>query len=296
MRLLWFASNASHFEALRKLVKRAGLADSQSYHHQSQDLVVAPTCDCVEFKVDSVDEFLVRDAAKDARTDYLLVGDKYPKLALFDMDSTLIQQEVIDQLAAAFGLGQQVSVITERAMRGELDFVASFTERLSLLRGLAQSELDVVAQHLSLMPGADVLASNLSSAGVRQGIVSGGFSYFAEQIGERLGMDFVLSNTLEFRNGEVTGRVIPPVIDGAMKLKTLIAEASALRITLSETMAVGDGANDIPMLMASGIGVAHHAKPKVRADVNHSLNYQDLSALVYLVKFSMSDASLGECW
>ena len=135
------------------------------------------------------------------------------------------------------------------------------------------------------MPGADVLAANFKGAGVRQGIVSGGFSYFAEQIGEQLGMDFVLSNTLECRNGKVTGKVIPPVIDGSIKLKTLVAEASALRITLSETMAVGDGANDIPMLLASGIGVAYHAKPKVRADTNHCLNYQDLSALAYLVKF-----------
>ena len=285
MRLLWFVSEASHFEALEKLIKQAGLADAQSYHRQSQDLLVAPSCDCIEFKVDFVDESLLQNAAQDARTDYLLVRDEYPKLALFDMDSTLIQQEVIDQLAGAFGLGQQVSVITERAMRGELDFVASFTERLSLLRGLAQSELDVVAQHLSLMPGADVLAANLTGAGVRQGIVSGGFSYFAEQIGERLGMDFVLSNTLECRNGKVTGKVIPPVIDGSIKLKTLVAEASALRITLSETMAVGDGANDIPMLLAAGIGVAYHAKPKVRADTNHCLNYQDLSALSYLVKF-----------
>ena len=285
MRLLWFVSKASHFEALEKLINQAGLADAQSCHRQSQDLLVAPSCDCIEFKVDFVDESLLQNAAQDARTDYLLVRDEYPKLALFDMDSTLIQQEVIDQLAGAFGLGQQVSVITDRAMRGELDFVASFTERLSLLRGLAQSELDVVAQHLSLMPGADVLAANLTGAGVRQGIVSGGFSYFAEQIGERLGMDFVLSNTLECRNGRVTGKVIPPVIDGSIKLKTLVAEASALKIRFSETMAVGDGANDIPMLLASGIGVAHHAKPKVRADTNHRLNYQDLSALAYLIKF-----------
>ena len=285
MRLLWFVSNANHFEALQKLINQVGLADAQSCHHQSQDQLVAPSCDCIEFKVDLVDESLLRDAAEDAKTDYLLVGDQYPKLALFDMDSTLIQQEVIDELAAAFGFGQQVSAITERAMRGELDFVASFTERLSLLSGLAQSELDVVAQHLALMPGADVLAANLSGAGVRLGIVSGGFSYFAEQIGERLGMDFVLSNTLECRNGKVTGKVIPPVIDGSMKLKTLVAEANALGIMLSETMAVGDGANDIPMLLASGIGVAHHAKPRVRAEANHCLNYQDLSALTYLVKF-----------
>jgi phosphoserine phosphatase len=115
--------------------------------------------------------------------------------------------------------------------------------------------------------------------------VSGGFSYFADQIGDRLGMDFVLSNTLECQHGEVTGRVVPPIIDGSMKLQTLESEARVLGITLGETMAVGDGANDIPMLTASGIGVAHHAKPKVRDEANHCLNYHDLSALSYLVKF-----------
>jgi phosphoserine phosphatase len=170
-------------------------------------------------------------------------------------------------------------------MRGEMDFIASFTERLGLLRGLAESELDAVYAKLTLMPGADVLAANLSAAGVRLGIVSGGFSYFADRIGERLGMDFVLSNVLQCRHGQVTGEVIPPVIDGSMKLKTLQSEVKALGISLAETIAVGDGANDIPMLKASGIGVAHHAKPKVRAEANHCLNYQDLSALSYLVKF-----------
>ena len=185
----------------------------------------------------------------------------------------------------ASGLGDQVSAITERAMRGELDFVASFRERLALLRGLAETKLDSVYAKLTLMPGAEVLTANFAAAGVRLGIVSGGFSYFADRIGVRLGMDFVLSNPLQCRHGQVTGEVIPPVIDGSMKLKTLQSEAKTLGISLAETIAVGDGANDIPMLNASGIGVAHHAKPKVRAETNHCLNYQDLSALSYLIKF-----------
>lgn len=285
MRLLWFVSDASHIEALETVLEVCELNEQVRLHRRPNDLLVPATCDCIELSVDTVDENLLKAHADKASTDYLLVRDERPKLALFDMDSTLIEQEVIDQLAAAFGLGDQVSAITERAMRGELDFIASFTERLGLLRGLSESKLDTVYQSLTLMPGADVLTANLSGAGVRLGIVSGGFSYFAEQIGERLGMDFVLSNTLECQGGEVTGRVVPPIIDGSMKLQTLESEARVLGIALTETMAVGDGANDIPMLTASGIGVAHHAKPKVRDEANHCLNHHDLSALSYLVKF-----------
>jgi phosphoserine phosphatase len=285
VRLLWFVSDASHIEALKTVLEVCELNDRQRLHRSPNDLLVPASCDCIELPVDAVDENLLKAHADKAGTDYLLVRDERPKLALFDMDSTLIEQEVIDQLATAFGLGDQVSAITERAMRGELDFIASFTERLGLLKGLSESKLDTVYQSLALMPGADVLTANLSGAGVRLGIVSGGFSYFADQIGERLGMDFVLSNTLECQGGEVTGRVVPPIIDGSMKLQTLESEARALGIMLTETMAVGDGANDIPMLTASGIGVAHHAKPKVHDEANHCLNHHDLSALSYLVKF-----------
>ena len=285
MRLLWFVSDAIHREALDAALCDAHLSNDENHHRLPQDLLVPPTCDCIEMLIDTMDESLLAAHADEANTDYLLVREERPKLALFDMDSTLIQQEVIDQLAAAFGLGDQVSAITERAMRGELDFIESFTERLGLLSGLAESELDVVYQGLTLMPGAEILTANLSGAGVRLGIVSGGFSYFADQIGDRLGMDFVLSNRLECRDNQVTGRVIQPIIDGSMKLQTLNTEARALGIDLVETLAVGDGANDIPMLNASGIGVAHHAKPRVRDAANHCLNHQDLSALSYLVKF-----------
>ena len=285
MRLLWFVSDAIHREALDAALCDAHLSNDAQHHRRPQDLLVPPTCDCIEMLIDTMDESLLAAHADEAKTDYLLVREERLKLALFDMDSTLIQQEVIDQLAAAFGLGDQVSAITDRAMRGELDFIESFTERLGLLSGLAESELDVVYQGLTLMPGAAILTANLSGAGVRLGIVSGGFSYFADQIGDRLGMDFVLSNTLECRGNQVTGRVIPPIIDASMKLKTLNTEAYALGIDLVETLAVGDGANDIPMLTASGIGVAHHAKPRVCDAANHCLNHHDLSALSYLVKF-----------
>ena len=285
MRLLWFVSDTIHRDALDAALCDAHLSNDEKHHRRPQELLVPPTCDCIEISIDTMDEMLLSAHADEANTDYLLVREERPKLALFDMDSTLIQQEVIDQLAAACGFGDEVSAITERAMRGELDFIESFTERLGLLSGLTESELDAVYQRLTLMPGAEILTANLSGAGVRLGVVSGGFSFFADQIGDRLGMDFVVSNTLECRDGQVTGRVIPPIIDGSMKLQTLKTEARALGIDLVETLSVGDGANDIPMLTASGIGVAHHAKPRVCDAANHYLSHHDLSALSYLVKF-----------
>ena len=285
MRLLWFVSDAIHRDALDAALCDAHLSNDEKHHRRPQELLVPPTCECIEISIDTMDEMLLSAHAVEANTDYLLVREERPKLALFDMDSTLIQQEVIDRLAAACGLGEQVSAITERAMRGELDFIESFTERLGLLSGLTESELNDVYRRLTLMPGAEILTANLAGAGVRLGVVSGGFSFFANQIGDRLGMDFVVSNTLECRDGRVTGRVIPPIIDGSMKLRTLKTEASALGVDLVETLAVGDGANDIPMLTASGIGVAYHAKPRVCDAASHCLSLHDLSALSYLVKF-----------
>jgi phosphoserine phosphatase len=285
VRLLWFVSEDVHRAAFVQWLGEVGRSNEKFVTRKPTDLCAEPSCDCIELPVRGVNEDRLYEATEAVKTDCLLIRDERPRLALFDMDSTLIQQEVIDQLAAAFGLGDQVSAITERAMRGELDFIASFTERLELLRGLAETELDSVYAKLTLMPGAGVLTANLAAAGVRLGIVSGGFSYFADRIGARLGMDFVLSNVLQCQHGQVTGEVIPPVIDGSMKLKTLQSEAKTLGISMAETIAVGDGANDIPMLKESGIGVAHHAKPKVRAEANHCLDYQDLSALSYLVKF-----------
>ena len=281
MRALWFVSDRQHRLALESYLDALGF-DGALTELSASTCQVAPSCDCVSFTVPDAAGAALQAAASDAATDVLCVAGERPRLALFDMDSTLIQHEVIDELAAQFGLGEQVSAITERAMRGELDFVQSFTERLGLLAGLAESELDGVYQRLQLMPGAQVLMPNLSHAGLRLGIVSGGFSYFADQIGARLGMDFVLSNTLQCADGAVTGQVVLPVIDGSMKEATLRSEAKRLGLSLAHTLAVGDGANDIPMLKASGIGVAFRAKPKVQAESPNRLNHQDLSALSYL--------------
>lgn len=282
MRALWFTGAPNHDNALTKV--RAILAlNGPIERHDGRDFLMPPTCECRVFDVPEGARQLLMDAAAEARTDVLLVGSERPRLGIFDMDSTLIQHEVIDELAAAFGLGPQVAAITERAMQGELDFVQSFTERLALLSGLAESELQNVYARLQLMPGAESLMRNLSARGVRIGIVSGGFSYFADQIASRLGMDFVISNTLQCKAGYVTGHVVAPVVDGSMKEATLRGESERMGIPISQTLAVGDGANDIPMLKKAGVGVAFRAKPKVQAQCANRLNYQDLSALSYLV-------------
>ncbi len=278
-------SNRSHEKGLDKALKALDLADLPKTFRYPADLILPPSCACIEVDVDISDQTILKNEATLVGTDYIYITSGKPRLALFDMDSTLIQQEVIDQLAEAVGRGAQVAAITESTMLGEVDFVESFAERVRLLRGLAEADLECIYNKLTLMPGADILTSNLAGFGVRLGIVSGGFSYFADRIGEKLGVDFVISNTLECVNGLVTGKVLSPVIDGAAKLKTLGHEASMLGVSLANTMAVGDGANDIPMLKAAGIGVAYHAKPQVREESHHCLNVHDLSVLSYIIRF-----------
>ena len=285
MRLLWFVSKPSHKDGLDEALLTLNLSDAPRFLRAPEDMIVPPSCACIEMEVDVTDQSVLAMQAARVRTDYLYFSSYRPLLALFDMDSTLIQQEVIDQLATSFGLGNQVAEITECAMRGEMNFAESFTKRLELLRGFEETALASVYKDLTLTAGADVLTSNLSAAGVRTGIVSGGFSYFADRIGEKLGMDFVVSNTLDCINGRVTGKALAPVIDGLKKLETLKCEASKLATPLSNTMAVGDGANDVQMLTASGIGVAYHAKDLVRKEADHCINVHDLSALSYVVKF-----------
>ena len=243
MRLLWFVSDAIHREALDAALCDTHLSNDEKYHRRPQDLLVPPTCDCIEMSIDTINESLLAAHADEANTDYLLVREERPKLALFDMDSTLIQQEVIDQLAAVFGLGDQVSAITERAMRGELDFIESFTERLGLLSGLAQAELGVVYQGLTLMPGAEILTRTCRCRGPARYCIRW-ILYFADQIGDRLGMDFVLSNTLECENGYVTGRVYRRSLMVRSNCKPK-ERSQCLGIECSRP-GIGDGANDIP--------------------------------------------------
>jgi phosphoserine phosphatase len=205
------------------------------------------------------------------------------KLAVFDMDSTLIQCEVIDELAKHAGVGDRVVDITERAMRGELDFNASFTERLGLLNGLDARVAHKVAASLPFSEGAHELMLTLSARGVRTVVLSGGFDVFADSVINALKMDEYVANTLEIVDNKLTGRVVPPIVNADEKLARLVAIAKSMSIDLSQTMAVGDGANDLKMLQAAGIGIAFRAKPVVREQARYQLTHVGLDGALYLM-------------
>ena len=205
------------------------------------------------------------------------------RLVCFDMDSTLIEAEVIDELAKAAGVGDQVVAITEAAMRGELDFKQSFAQRLALLRGLDESVLAEIADNLRLTEGAEKLLAALKSLGYKTAILSGGFEYFGRYIQQRLGIDYVYANQLETENGKVTGRVVGPVVDGERKAQLLAMLAEQEGIALEQVIAVGDGANDLPMLNVAGLGIAFRAKPLVKASAEHAISTLGLDAILYLL-------------
>lgn len=214
------------------------------------------------------------------------------RLVCFDMDSTLIQVEVIDELAKAAGVGEQVAAITESAMRGEIDFSESFRQRMALLKGLDESVLKEVAESLPITEGAARLISHLRHFGYKIAILSGGFTYFANYLKEKLGVDYVYANQLDFENGKLTGKVIGEIIDGQMKAKLLVKLAEEEGISTEQVIAVGDGANDLPMLAIAGLGIAFHAKPIVKEQAQHSIANLDLDAILYLL--GMRDRELAE--
>jgi phosphoserine phosphatase len=208
------------------------------------------------------------------------------RLVAFDMDSTLIEAEVIDELAAEAGVGEQVAAITERAMRGELDFAGSFRERVALLRGLPESALEDVVKRIAITEGAEHLIATLNRLGYKTAILSGGFTYFAERLAEHLGIHYVYANTLDIEDGMVTGRVVGQIVDGARKAELLTQLAAQEGIDLQQVIAVGDGANDLPMLSAAGLGVAFRAKPLVKQRAEQSISTLGLDAILYLLGIS----------
>jgi len=211
------------------------------------------------------------------------------RLICFDMDSTLIQTEVIDQLAIRAGVGDEVMKITESAMRGEIDFSESFKKRVSLLKGLDESVMKEIAENLPITEGAERLFSTLKHYGYKTAILSGGFNYFGNYLKNKLGVDYVFANELEIKDGKLTGKHKGEIVDGNKKAELLKLLAFKEEIHLEQVIAVGDGSNDLPMLQLAGLGIAFHAKPKVKASAKHAISNIGLDAILYMLGFRDRD-------
>lgn len=215
------------------------------------------------------------------------------RLICFDMDSTLIQTECIDELAKRAGVGDKVSEITARAMHGEIDFKESFKERVALLKGLDASVMKDIAENMPITEGTDRLMSVLKTCGYKIAILSGGFTYFGEYLRKKYGIDYVYANELEIGDdGKLTGRHVGDIVDGQRKAELLKLIAQVERVNLAQTIAVGDGANDLPMIGEAGLGIAFHAKPRVVANAKQSINTMGIDGILYFLGFK--DSYLGE--
>lgn len=210
------------------------------------------------------------------------------RLVCFDMDSTLIGTEVIDELADRAGVGDQVRAITESAMRGEIDFKESFTRRVALLKGLDESVMKEIAENLPVTEGVERMMTVLKRTGYKTAILSGGFTYFGNYLKDKFGFDYVYANDLEIEDGKLTGRYLGDIVDGTRKKELLRLIAQVEHLDMRQTIAVGDGANDLPMLSEAGLGIAFHAKPKVKATADQSISTIGLDGILYFIGFKDS--------
>jgi phosphoserine phosphatase len=281
------ADQGMNIDAIRRMTGRIPLDGSK-----------AKTRACIEFSLrgnpkerEQMNANLMK-IAEELEMDFSLQIDnmyrRMRRLICFDMDSTLIETEVIDELAIRAGVGDQVKKITEDAMRGKIDFKESFTKRVALLKGLDESVMKDIAEHLPITEGVDRLMRVLKKYGYKIAILSGGFTYFGNYLKQMYGIDYVYANELEIVNGKLTGRYIGDVVDGLRKAELLRLISQVEKVDIAQTIAVGDGANDLPMLGIAGLGIAFHAKPKVVANARQSINTIGLDGVLYFLGFKDS--------
>ncbi|MDG5491553.1 phosphoserine phosphatase SerB [Psychroserpens sp. SPM9] len=273
-----------NIDAIKRLTGRTSLVKEEAYPRASIQLSIRGKIDC---KSDFTEKFM--QISRDLDVDIAFQEDnifrRNRRLVCFDMDSTLIQTEVIDELAELAGVGAEVKAITESAMKGEINFNESFEKRMKLLKGLSEDVLHDVAVKLPITKGAKRLIDTLRSYGFKTAILSGGFTYFGHYLQSVLGIDYVYANELEIKDGVLTGGYIGDIVDGEKKAVYLREIAEKEGIDISQTIAVGDGANDLPMLNLAGLGIAFHAKPTVKDNAQSSISSIGLDGVLYLLGY-----------
>ncbi|MFU8858946.1 MAG: phosphoserine phosphatase SerB [Cyclonatronaceae bacterium] len=282
--------NRLNIDSIKRLSGRVPLDKAASQTRSCIELSVRGTPeDAGKMRADFVN--VTRDLGIDIAFQFDNMYRRNRRMVAFDMDSTLIQAEVIDELAKAAGVGHQVARITEMAMAGSIDFKESFTKRVGLLKGLEEKHLKEIAEHLPITNGTEHLIKTLRHIGYKTAIISGGFRYFGEYLQNKLGIDYVYANELEISDRRVTGRVTGDIIDGERKAGILRELAFKEGISLEQVIAVGDGANDLPMLGIAGLGIAFHAKPVVKEKAGQSISSLGLDSILYLL--GMRDRDTG---
>jgi phosphoserine phosphatase len=273
-----------NIDAIKRLTGRSSLIKENDYPRASIQLSIRGA---IHNKAEFTERFM--QISRDLDVDIAFQEDnifrRNRRLVCFDMDSTLIQAEVIDELAELAGVGEQVKAITESAMQGEIDFKQSFEQRMKLLKGLSEDVLQEVAVNLPITKGARRLISTLKANGFKTAILSGGFTYFGHYLQKELGIDYVFANQLEIKDGVLTGGYIGEIVDGNKKAEYLKELARLEGIDINQTIAVGDGANDLPMINLAGLGIAFHAKPKVKDNAQSSISSIGLDGVLYLLGY-----------
>jgi phosphoserine phosphatase len=273
-----------NIDAIKRLTGRLSLVKAEEYPRASIQLSIRGR---IDNKSEITEKFM--QISHDLDVDIAFQEDniyrRNRRLVCFDMDSTLIQTEVIDELAVRAGVGDEVKAITESAMNGEIDFKESFKRRMKLLKGLSEEVLNDVAINLPITKGAKRLIDTLNTYGFKTAILSGGFSYFGDYLQKELGMDYVYANQLEIKDGVLTGGYLGDIVDGNKKAEYLREIAKKEGINISQTIAVGDGANDLAMLNVAGLGIAFHAKPTVKDNAQNSISSIGLDGVLYLLGY-----------